>query len=218
MTRAEEDYIKAIFKIAEREKSMVHTNSIASALNTSAASVTDMLKKLKTKGLVTYKRYKGAYLTQEGNKVATLLIRKHRLWEYFLVHKLKFTWDQVHNIAEELEHIQSEDLINRLDNYLGNPRFDPHGDPIPNAEGKFTIRSQYSLSDLYAGEKGIVLGVKDHDDEFLRYLSGEKIKLGSELHIIQVLPFDRSMDIAVDGNSPVRLSQGIAGSILVRRK
>ncbi|HMQ08687.1 MAG TPA: metal-dependent transcriptional regulator [Saprospiraceae bacterium] len=218
MTRAEEDYIKAIFKIAEREKSMVHTNSIASALNTSAASVTDMLKKLKNKGLVTYKRYKGTNLTQEGNKVATLLIRKHRLWEYFLVHKLKFTWDQVHNIAEELEHIQSEDLINRLDNYLGNPRFDPHGDPIPNAEGKFTIRSQYSLSDLYAGEKGIVLGVKDHDDEFLRYLSGEKIKLGSELQIIQVLPFDRSMDITVDGNSPVRLSQGIAGSILVRRK
>ncbi len=217
-TRTEEDYIKAIYKLAEKEKSNVNTNAIAGMLNTSAASVTDMLKKLKTKGFINYKKYKGVTLTPDGNRIATKLIRKHRLWEYFLVHKLKFTWDQVHDIAEELEHIQSEELVSRLDHFLDNPKFDPHGDPIPNAEGKFTIRNQHILSDLFPGETGIVIGIKESNDEFLRFLSGEKIKLGSELTIGKIIHYDQSVEVIIDHGNNVRLGQSVVGNILVRKK
>ena len=149
ISHTEENYLKAIFKIAERENKTASTNSIAAILNTSAASVSDMLKRLSDKKLINYKKYKGVTLTTEGNIVATHLVRKHRLWEVFLVNKLKFSWEQVHDIAEQLEHIQSLELINRLDNFLNNPKFDPHGDPIPNAEGKFTLRNQHPLNDLH---------------------------------------------------------------------
>lgn len=217
ITHTEENYLKAIFKIAEREKNAASTNSIAAVLNTSAASVSDMLKRLSEKELINYKKYKGVTLTPVGSKIATNLIRKHRLWEVFLVKKLKFSWDQVHEIAEQLEHIQSPELVNRLDNYLDKPRFDPHGDPIPNAEGKFTIRNQYPLSELTIGERAVVIGVKEHDTEFLQYLTSIKVKLGTEIEIQHIVKYDRSMKVKLNGENQVVLTDLVSSNLLVKR-
>jgi len=218
ISRTEENYIKAIYKISEREKNAAGTNSIANMLNTSAASVSDMLKKLKGKGLIHYEKYKGVTLTTEGIKIATNLIRKHRLWEVFLVNKLKFSWDQVHDLAEELEHIPSDELINRLDIFLDHPKFDPHGDPIPNAQGKFTLRNQHLLSDLGVGETGVLIGVKEHDKPFLQYLTEEKIKLGTEIKILDITRFDGSMNIETQEQHRTKISQKVTQSLLVKRK
>ena len=152
LSSAEEDYIKAIYKISERDPKAVHTNAIALHLNTTAASVTDMIKRLATKGIVNYEKYYGVTLTTQGQRMATMILRRNRLWEVFLVSKLRFPWHQVSHIADALEHVVDEELILRLDAYLDYPKFDPHGDPIPNAEGRFTIRSQKSLSELHIGQ------------------------------------------------------------------
>ena len=217
ISHTEENYLKAIFKIAERENKTASTNSIAAILNTSAASVSDMLKRLSEKKLINYKKYKGVTLTSEGNIIATRLVRKHRLWEVFLVNKLKFSWDQVHEIAEQLEHIHSPELISRLDNFLDNPKFDPHGDPIPNAEGKFTLRNQHPLSDLHINETSVVIGVKEHDTSFLQYLNSISIKLGTAIKIISTVKYDNSMEIIVDGNNSLQISHQVAQNLLVKR-
>jgi DtxR family Mn-dependent transcriptional regulator len=216
LSKAEENYLKAIFKIAEKENKSVSTNAIARQLNTTAASVTDMLRKLSEKELITYEKYKGVSLSTSGNKMATNLIRRHRLWEVFLVNKLRFAWHQVHDIAEELEHIYSEELIARLDAFLDYPKFDPHGDPIPNAEGKFTIRNQTALAELFAGQNGIVLGVKDSKDDFLKYLTDMQIKLGSAIKIQKITPFDKSMQIIIDERTEAVISHQVAMNLLVR--
>jgi DtxR family transcriptional regulator, Mn-dependent transcriptional regulator len=218
LTSTEENYLKAIFKIAEREKKAVSTNAIAKQIGTTAASVTDMLKKLSEKELIHYEKYKGVSLTLTGNKSATHLIRKHRLWEVFLVNKLRFAWHQVHDIAEELEHIDSEELIARLDAFLDYPKFDPHGDPIPNADGRFTLRNQISLSDLPLGQAGIVLGVKESDAEFLKYLTKLNIKLGSEIVITSITEYDRSMKIIIDNKHEEVITQKVSQSIFMKRK
>ncbi|MBC7884784.1 MAG: metal-dependent transcriptional regulator [Saprospiraceae bacterium] len=213
----EENYLKAIFKIAEKEKKTVSTNSIARHLKTTAASVTDMVKRLAEKELIHYEKYKGVSLTLSGNKVATNLIRKHRLWEVFLVNKLRFAWHQVHDIAEELEHIEFEELISRLDAFLDFPKFDPHGDPIPNAEGKFTLRSQISLSELNVSSQGIVLGVKEHQTEFLKHLTKLNIKLGSEIKIIEITDYDLSMKILIDHKHETTISKNISQNLLMKK-
>lgn len=218
LTSTEENYLKAIFKIAEREKKAVSTNAIAKQIGTTAASVTDMLKKLSEKELIHYEKYKGVSLTLTGNKSATHLIRKHRLWEVFLVNKLRFAWHQVHDIAEELEHIDSDELIARLDAFLDYPKFDPHGDPIPNADGRFTLRNQISLSDLPQGQAGIVLGVKESDAEFLKYLTKLNIKLGSEIVITSITEYDRSMKIIIDNKHEEVITQKVSQSIFMKRK
>jgi len=217
LSSTEENYLKAIFKIAEKEKKSVGTNSIARQMATTAASVTDMLKKLAEKDLINYEKYKGVTLTATGNKSATNLIRKHRLWEVFLVNKLRFSWHQVHDIAEELEHIVSEELISRLDAFLDYPKFDPHGDPIPNADGKFTLRNQMTLSDMSLFQSGIVVGVKDHQTEFLKHLTKINIKLGTEIKIMEITDFDLSMKIDIDGKSEAVISKTISQNILMRR-
>lgn len=217
LSPTEENYLKAIFKIAEKEKKSVSTNAIAKHLVTSAASVTDMLKRLSEKELIHYEKYKGVSLTLTGNKVATNLIRKHRLWEVFLVNKLRFAWHQVHDIAEEMEHIDSDELISRLDAFLDYPRFDPHGDPIPNAEGKFTLRTQTSLSEMLATHKGILLGVKEHQTDFLKYLTKIHIKLGSEITILEIIDFDQSMKIHIDNKHEITISKQISQNLLMRR-
>ena len=217
LSPTEENYLKAIFKIAEKEKKSVSTNAIAKHLVTSAASVTDMLKRLSEKELIHYEKYKGVSLTLAGNKVATNLIRKHRLWEVFLVNKLRFAWHQVHDIAEEMEHIDSDELISRLDAFLDYPRFDPHGDPIPNAEGKFTLRTQTSLSEMLATHKGILLGVKEHQTDFLKYLTKIHIKLGSEITILEIIDFDQSMKIHIDNKHEITISKQISQNLLMRR-
>ncbi|MBK9255501.1 MAG: metal-dependent transcriptional regulator [Saprospiraceae bacterium] len=217
LSATEENYLKAIFKIGEREKKSVSTNSIARHLETTAASVTDMIKRLAEKDLIHYQPYKGVTLSTHGNKLATNLIRRHRLWEVFLVNKLRFAWHQVHDLAEELEHIGSEELIMRLDAFLDYPRFDPHGDPIPNAEGKFTLRNQMSLSELLISQSALVVGVKENQSEFLKYLTGIQIKLGTEIKILQITDFDRSMRILVDDKTEVSITSQVSQNILVRK-
>ncbi|WP_243389180.1 metal-dependent transcriptional regulator, partial [Flavobacterium psychrophilum] len=136
MTFSEENYLKTIYHLTTISDSEVSTNAIAEKMETKASSVTDMLKKLSEKDLINYKKYQGVSLTETGSLSAKMIVRKHRLWEVFLVEKLDFPWDEVHDIAEQLEHIKSEKLINKLDDFLGNPTEDPHGDPIPNANGQ----------------------------------------------------------------------------------
>ena len=217
LTTAEENYLKAIFKISERSQKSASTNAISRHLTTSAASVTDMLKRLAEKKYINYERYKGVTLTSEGSKMATELIRKHRLWEVFLVKKLRFTWDQVHDIAEQLEHIQSEELIMRLDAFLDYPKFDPHGDPIPNADGKFTLRNQTPLSDMHTGQKGSLVGVKEHHTEFLQYLNSQNIKLGTAIEILDIMSFDKSMHILLDGKKEIMITQLVANNLLIKK-
>tara|TARA_B100000497_G_C7679619_1_gene411074 strand:- start:1280 stop:1936 length:657 start_codon:yes stop_codon:yes gene_type:complete len=216
LTRTEENYLKAIYKVSEKENGRVNTNAIAAITETSAASVTDMLKRLADKDLILYKKYKGVSLTKSGSKIATDLIRKHRLWEYFLVEKLEFSWVDVHEIAEELEHVPFDSLIDRLDEYLGHPKFDPHGDPIPNAEGKFTIRAQRSLDGFDIGKKGILLGVKEHHKDFLIYLNKLQISLGTELEILEKNNYDGSMMIKIDNNASHLISEKVSKNLLIK--
>src|SRR6201996_7606541 len=168
-TFTEENYLKAIYHLSTQSES-VSTNQIAAALSTKAASVTDMLKKLADKELINYTKYQGVTLTTAGEKIALSIVRKHRLWEYFLVEKLNFKWDEVHDVAEELEHISSKELIDRLDDFMGNPKYDPHGDPIPDSNGKFKSHELKPVAGLIVNEIGIISGVRDHSTAFLQYL------------------------------------------------
>ncbi len=216
LTHTEENYLKAIYKANERTKKAVNTNTIASYMNTSAASVTDMMKKLAQKDLIIYEKYKGAKLSPEGSKTATSVIRKHRLWETFLVQKLGFSWEEVHEIAEELEHIKSDELIARLDKFLGYPKYDPHGDPIPNAEGKFTLREQILVAQLKKGAKGILVGVQNHETSFLAHLNHCNISLGSLIFIKDRSKFDRSVHVIVDDHEETLLTEMVSKNLLVR--
>jgi DtxR family Mn-dependent transcriptional regulator len=186
-------------------------------MNTKAASVTDMVIRLSEKELINYEKYKGVTLTFTGNRIATHLIRKHRLWEVFLVEKLTFSWDEVHDMAEQLEHIQGAELVERLDSFLGFPKFDPHGDPIPDAEGVFTFRKQSPLLDLNAGEKGIVVGVQDHTASFLQYLDRLHLVLGTEVEILEQFEYDESIRIMVNHNQEQILSKKVSQNLFVQK-
>jgi len=214
-TLAEENYLKAIFKISEDENENVSTNSIANELETKASSVTDMIKKLTDKGLVNYEKYKGTSLTKKGNEIAIHIIRKHRLWEYFLVKKLNFQWDEVHSIAEQLEHIKSEKLIRKLDDFLGNPKYDPHGDPIPNKKGSFPKAFSKSLNNLDINKKGIVVGVCKDEASFLQYLDKLKINIGTIIKIIEIIEFDNSLEININ-NKKIHISYEVSENILIK--
>lgn len=215
LSYAEENYLKAIIKLSIPPVKSVSTNAIAAHLNTSAASVTDMLKKLADKKLITYQRYQGASLTEEGYRLAISLVRKHRLWEVFLVQSLGMSWDEVHEIAEELEHIQSEPLIDRLDAFLGHPKFDPHGDPIPNSQGKYTLRSQLPLTDLQVGQSGMVIGVRENTSSFLKHLTEKGISLGKTATVLAHDTYDHQLQLHIDDHD-VSLSGQVAQSILVK--
>jgi len=216
-TETEENYIKAIFKITEKNQGAANTNAIAKHMQTSPASVTDMLRRLSEKEYFHYEKYKGVYLTSKGIQMATNLVRKHRLWEVFLVDKLNFKWDEVHDIAEQLEHVDSDELITRLDKFLGNPKYDPHGDPIPNAEGKFTLRSQTSLLNLQKEEEGIVVGVRNHDTPFLQYLNKIKVNLGTRIKVVANIDFDHSKEVLIDGEQQTTLSQKACNNLYVKK-
>ncbi|MEM0992811.1 MAG: metal-dependent transcriptional regulator [Bacteroidota bacterium] len=191
----EENYLKAIFKISEKEENPVSNKAISEAMATSAASVTDMLRRLKRDGYINYKSRKGVTLTEKGRNIATTLVRKHRLWEVFLMEKLDFAWDEVHSIAEELEHINSPELVVRLDKFLGHPKFDPHGDPIPDAEGNFAERPQVFLSDLQIGETAVLVGVNEHSSTFLQYLDRLELSLGTSIKLLEKFEFDESIKV-----------------------
>ena len=215
LSYAEENYLKAILKLSGSPDGTVSTNAIAAQLDTSAASVTDMLKKLSDKELITYQRYKGASLTDDGQRIATTLVRKHRLWEVFLVQSLGMTWDEVHEIAEELEHIQSDRLIDRLDHFLGHPKFDPHGDPIPNAQGKYTLRAQMPLSELKPGQEGIVIGVREDETSFLKHLNEKGLTLGKSIKVITNDDYDNTLSLQVEGHE-LNLSGKVARNIMIK--
>jgi DtxR family transcriptional regulator, Mn-dependent transcriptional regulator len=214
----EENYLKAIFKLIEKGETEVSTNSIAEKMKTKAASVTDMIKKLADKRLINYQKYQGVTLTEQGRRVALTIIRKHRLWEMFLVEKLDFKWDEVHEIAEQLEHINSPELVERIDKFLNYPKFDPHGDPIPDANGKFTINKSSLLSELKVGEKGIITGVVDHSNAFLQYLDKTGIALGNEIKITEMIEYDKSISITINKKKNAHISNEVSKNILVSVK
>ena len=214
MTLSEENYLKTIFLLYDERKTEVTTTAIADLLYTKASSVTDMLKKLSDKGLINYRKYQGVTLTPKGTQKAIQIVRKHRLWEVFLVEKLNFSWDEVHEIAEELEHIQSDKLISRLDAFLGFPERDPHGDPIPNEQGFFSTTIKTLLSELNDGDKGVCIAVKNTSKEFLVYLNKVGIALENEIEIISKEPFDNSMTVLVN-NQKVNLSAIVCRNIYV---
>ncbi|WP_396171014.1 metal-dependent transcriptional regulator [Flavobacterium sp.] len=216
MTFSEENYLKAIYHLTSVTDYEVSTNAIAEMMETKASSVTDMMKKLGEKGLVNYKKYQGVSLTDKGRLSAKMIVRKHRLWEVFLVEKLNFSWDEVHDIAEQLEHIKSEKLINKLDDFLGNPTEDPHGDPIPDAQGKIANTDKQLLSELAENQIGICVGVKDSSAEFLKYLDKQAISLGSKFEIISKERFDLSIKIRVNGTE-LTISNKIASNLFVKR-
>jgi DtxR family Mn-dependent transcriptional regulator len=216
LSSTEENYLKAIFQLSEKQLESISTNAIAEHLQTSAASVTDMLKRLTDKGLTLYEKYKGVRLSTEGRKIATQLVRKHRLWETFMVDILGFTWDEVHPIAEQLEHIQSEELVNRLERFLGYPKFDPHGDPIPDAEGNFTYLEQMSLADLPILQRAVVVGVRDHSPAFLKYLAQLQLQLGAEIELQARNDYDHSLMLLL-GKQQQIITYKVAQNLMVQR-
>jgi DtxR family Mn-dependent transcriptional regulator len=212
----EENYLKAIFKLSGQAAEKVSTNAIAEAMQTKASSVTDMLKKLGDRNLVIHKRYQGVQLTENGQKCALDIVRKHRLWEVFLVDRLGLGWEEVHDIAEQLEHTNSDKLYEHLDRYLGQPRFDPHGDPIPDKSGKMEIRSQVSLLDVEIGVSHIVEGVTDHLPDFLQYLQAIQLIPGSKVIVNRRFSFDGSAGICIADCNEVIISRQVAAHILVK--
>lgn len=214
----EENYLKCIYLQLEKNgTSPVTTNEISEQMNTRAASVTDMLKRLSDKRLIHYKKYQGVLLTQSGKVKALSIVRKHRLWEYFLVEKLKFQWDEVHPVAEQLEHVDSDLLIDKLDSFLGRPKFDPHGDPIPNQNGKLSVGNFKNLSALKVNQGGKVAAVIDQQSAFLKHLDKLRIHVGTPLRVIDFIEFDKSMEVSINNAITVNISHDIAKNILVTK-
>ncbi len=214
-SQAEENYLKAIYSLESELAKVISTNLIADKMQTKASSVTDMLKKLADKKLVDYKKYQGVQLSEEGNKIATSIVRKHRLWECFLVDKLNFSWDKVHDIAEQLEHIQSETLVDNLDAFLEFPSYDPHGDPIPDKDGYMYKRKKVALSKLAPQDETVLLGVKDSSDEFLKYLNKKSIAIGNTIKVLSIELFDRSMEIKIN-DTRISITEQVAKNLLVK--
>ena len=217
LSKSEENYLKAIFHLSRKTEKGISTNAIAQQLDTKASSVTDMVKKLSDKELVLYVKYQGVTLTKKGEKIAANVIRKHRLWEVLLVEKFNFNWDEVHEVAEQLEHIHSKKLINEMDAFLGYPKHDPHGDPIPDEEGNINFLEKSLLSTIGVNMKAVCVGVKDTSSDFLRYLDKQGIALGKEMIVLEKEAFDNSMRIKIASNE-FTISQQIANNIYVKNK
>jgi DtxR family transcriptional regulator, Mn-dependent transcriptional regulator len=211
---SEENYIKSIYHL-QQQTDTVTTNSLAHELQTRPASVTDMLKKLQVKKSLEYEKYKGFRLNATGNKVALSIVRRHRLWEYFLVAKLGFLWDKVHPIAEELEHISSIELIQKLDNYLNYPQTDPHGDPIPDMHGKLPVIKQVSMADVHVKKNVTVSSVGNQSPDMLELLNHYHIGIGTTLTISRRFSFDGSLEIRVLKHATCIISEQVAKNIFV---
>lgn len=211
----EENYLKAIYRLSEGGMKAVMTNEIAESMSTKAASVTDMIKKLSNKNLIAYEKYYGARITRHGKSQALSVIRKHRLWETFLVEKLNFSWDEVHDVAEQLEHIQSPLLIEKLDEFLGFPTADPHGHPIPDKDGKITELRLITLADATLNRRVVVRSVKDGSPSFLQYLSKIGIYIGAKVTILERIEFDGSLEILIDNKNRVFISRDASQNLLV---
>ena len=216
-TFSEENYLKALFHLERKSPAGVNTNALAEELDTKASSVTEMLKKLSEKGSVVYRKYQGAKLSSDGKSNALKVIRKHRLWELFLVEKLNFDWAEVHDLAEQLEHIKSDKLVLELEKYLGYPKKDPHGDPIPDAEGNLAKESSCFLSEMKVSENCICIGVRNSSAAFLQYLNKKEIALGTVIKIVEKEVFDQSLLIMYD-EKEVRISSSVANNIYVKHQ
>lgn len=215
LSQTEENYIKAIYASEALIKGNVSTSVLADKLATKASSVTDMLKKLADKKLINYQKYQGVSLTSNGRKIAVHIVRSHRLWEVFLVNKLNYNWDEVHELAEQLEHIQSDTLIDRLDVYLQSPTIDPHGDPIPDKNGVVTPHQNLMLANISENNSCIVVGVKDSSAAFLKFLDNFNIHLGSEITVLSKEDFDKSMTIFI-GKEKISVSNKITENLFVK--
>jgi DtxR family transcriptional regulator, Mn-dependent transcriptional regulator len=211
---SEENYIKSIYHL-QQDTGLVNTNSLAAEMQTKAASVTDMLKKLAAKKILQYEKYRGFKLTDNGKKVALAVVRKHRLWEYFLVEKLGFEWDKVHDIAEELEHISSNELIEKLQHFLGNPSFDPHGDPIPDSNGKIPKLNQVNLTAMPLNKTVTVSSVSNQSPQMLEMLKHYAIAIGTGVRLLKKFEFDGSLEIKVSKQPACIISEQIAKNIFV---
>ena len=216
MTHSEENYLKEIYHLSVNATKNVNTNSIANVMESKPSSVTDMVQKLAEKELVAYKKYQGVTLTDKGRASALMIIRKHRLWEVFLLEKLGFSWDEVHDVAEQLEHIKSTKLIDKLDEFLEYPKEDPHGDPIPDKEGKFYVQEKILLSKVHLNERVILVGVKDSSKEFLQYLDKMALALGTSITMAQKEKFDNSVVIHTEFGEKV-LSDKITSTLYVKK-
>jgi DtxR family Mn-dependent transcriptional regulator len=214
LSESEENYIKSIYNLQEKTQK-VNTNSLAKYLNTSAASITDMLKKLKVKKLLEYKKYYGFRLNETGKKEALKIIRRHRLWEFFLVHKLGMEWQKIHDIAEELEHISSADLIEKLDQYLGRPKIDPHGDPIPDENGNITQVKQIALKDLPIKQNAVVSSVSNQTIQMMEMLNHYNIGIGSQIKVLKSFELDGSLEIKLPRKPECIISGILAQNIFV---
>ena len=212
-TLAEENYLKAIYHLSLNAVN-VSTNQIAAAINTKAASVTDMLKKLADKQLINYEKYQGVTLTSAGQKIALHIVRKHRLWEFFLVEKLNFKWDEVHEMAEEMEHISSVELIDRLDKFMNYPKHDPHGDPIPDRDGNLKKNELKPIACFAVNEGGIISGVSDHSTAFLQYLEKQELTIGKKIKVTEINTYDYSMILLVD-NKATHISREVGENLLI---
>ncbi len=212
---SKENYLKAVFHL-QHEQSSVCTNALAKALLTKAASVTDMLKKLKAQKLLHYEKYKGVKLTTEGRRVAILIIRKHRLWEYFLVQKLGFGWEEVHEMAEELEHVTSKKLIDRLEEFLGFPETDPHGDPIPNLQGRMPVSKLVKLAELPVNSICMVCNIGDQTSDIMELLNHKNIRIGTKLEVKKKFNFDNSMEIKLRNQPAFIISNHLAKNLFVK--
>jgi DtxR family Mn-dependent transcriptional regulator len=216
-SQSEENYLKAIYHLSLISNKGITTNAIAKKLETKASSVTDMVQKLSEKELIIYKKYQGVTLTEFGKKTAANIVRKHRLWEVFLVEKLNFSWDEVHDVAEQLEHIKSQKLIQELDSFLGFPTHDPHGDPIPDDKGNLKIIEKSLLSTLVKNESGICVGVIDSSSEFLQFLDKKGITLGKQITVLEKEEFDDSLSILIN-DKKLSISQKIATNLFVKKR
>jgi len=215
-TFSEENYLKIIYNLDKQGIKKITPTAIAEALDNNPASVIDMLKKLGDKKLLAYEKTKGAKLTPNGKAVAISVIRKHRLWEVFLLEKLGYEWDQVHDIAEQLEHIHYADLADKLDKFLGFPKYDPHGDPIPSANGEMVSMNRIMLEEANVGKTYKVVGVKDTSPEFLQYLKKLEIGIGTKITIKEKIPFDNSMVIVIEKNIQTTVSKIFSQNLLMR--
>lgn len=212
-----ENYLKAIYKLLEKGGKSVTTTAIAERMYIKAATVTEMIQKLADKKLIHYEKYQGVTLTEKGKTIAVNIIRKHRLWELFLVEKLHFKWDEVHEIAEQLEHVQSDELVDRIDAFLNYPKADPHGDPIPNAKGVFSRTKSQLLVELIIGQSCVMTGVVDHSPNFLQYLAKVGLTIGKELKLVEVVAFDKSVQVQINRKEKVFLSVEVAKNLLVSK-
>jgi DtxR family Mn-dependent transcriptional regulator len=218
LSYAEENYLKTIYHLSHQGMIEVSTNAIADTLNTKPASVSDMLKKLSNKELINYVKYQGVTLSPFGRSQALQIVRKHRLWEVFLFQKLKFNWDEVHEIAEQLEHIRSNVLIERLDGFLGFPEFDPHGDPIPDENGNIKSRPKLPLIDLLLNQQGVIIGVKETSALFLQYLDKLGLQIGGKVKVLDRVPYDGSMEVLLDNKKTMILSREVAENIFISQQ